>query len=86
MLASFFGEMSVFNEETRSATVKALSGCVLLEIERDDLRPTLEDKPKTIEQLATIINNRRATLLHMNPKTTTKKMNELLRKMRSIFL
>ena len=83
---AFFGEMSVFNEETRSATVKALSGCVLLEIERDDLRPTLEDKPKTIEQLATIINNRRSTLLKMNPKTTTKKMNELLRKMRSIFL
>lgn len=83
---AFFGEMSVFNEEPRSATVKALSGCVLLEIERDDLRPTLEDKPKTIEQLAMIINNRRATLLHMNPKVTTNKMNELLRKMRSIFL
>ena len=83
---AFFGEMSVFNEETRSATVKALSGCVLLEIERDDLKPVLEDKPKTIEQLATIINNRRATLLRMNPKTTTTKMDELLRRMRSIFL
>ena len=83
---AFFGEMSVFNEEPRSATVKALSECILLEIEQDDLRPTLENKPKTVEKLATIINERRSALLNMNPKTTTRKMNELLRKMRSIFL
>jgi len=83
---AFFGEMSVFNEEPRSATVKALCECILLEIEQDDLRPTLENKPKTVEKLATIINERRSALSNMNPKTTTKKMNELLRKMRSIFL
>lgn len=82
----FFGEMSVFNEEPRSATVKALCECVVLEIEQDDLRRTLENKPETVEKLAIIINERRSALLNINEKTTTKKMNELLRKMRSIFL
>ena len=82
----FFGEMSVFNEEPRSATVKALCECVVLEIEQDDLRRTLENKPETVEKLAIIINERRYALLNINEKTTTKKMNELLRKMRSIFL
>ena len=82
----FFGEMSVFNEEPRSATVQAINGCVLLEIERDDLRPILEDKPKAIEQLAETITNRRAALFKMNQKTTEKRMNELLSKMRALFL
>ena len=82
----FFGEMSVFNEEPRSATVKALCECVVLEIEQDDLRRTLENKPETVEKLAIIINERRSALLNINEKTTTKKMNELLIKMRSIFL
>ena len=42
---AIFGEMSVFNNEPRSATVRAHQECVLLEVERDDLRPLLEGNP-----------------------------------------
>jgi len=83
---AFFGEMSVFNEEPRSATVQAVEPCVLLEVQRNDLRPVLERHPVIVEQLARIISERRAELLKLTPEGKVKQGNDLLDKMRQLFL
>jgi small-conductance mechanosensitive channel/CRP-like cAMP-binding protein len=83
---SIFGEMSVFNEEPRSATVKALEQCVLLEVERADLRPLIEHDPAVMEILAEIISKRRGELLKLTPESQLKQSNDLLHKMRRLFL
>ena len=83
---AFFGEMSVFNEEPRSATVQAVEPCVLLEVQRNDLRPLLERHPAIVEQLARIISERRAELLKLTPEGKVKQGNDLLDKMRQLFL
>ena len=83
---SIFGEMSVFNEEPRSATVKALEQCVLLEVERADLRPLVEHDPAVMEILAEIISKRRGELLKLTPESQLKQSNDLLQKMRRLFL
>ncbi len=41
------GEMSVFEEQKRSATVKAYAPCILYEIDRKEFLQFLEDQPET---------------------------------------
>jgi small-conductance mechanosensitive channel/CRP-like cAMP-binding protein len=83
---SFFGEMSVFNGEPRSATVQAVEPCVLLEVERSDLRPLLENNPAVVEKLARIVAERRAELLKLTPETKAREGYDLLEQMRRLFL
>ncbi|WP_020682787.1 cation:proton antiporter [Marinobacterium rhizophilum] len=45
MAGDFCGEMALLNQETRSATVKAVTPCSLYELRRDDLVRTLEEYP-----------------------------------------
>jgi small-conductance mechanosensitive channel len=80
------GEMSVFNEEPRSATIEALGPCVVLEVERDDLRPLLQHEPKVLEMLAAVISQRRAELLKLSSETKLQQEGSLLSKMRMMFL
>jgi len=80
-----FGEMSVFNEEPRTATVRALGECLLLEVERDDLRPLLAGNPQLVERLAVLIGERRAQLTNMSTEVREEQTNQLLRTMRRMF-
>ncbi len=84
-VGAIFGEMSVFNEEPRSATVRALEECVLLEVERDDLRPVLEGNPQLVEQLALLISERRAVLSNMSSEGKDAQRNQLLQRMLDMF-
>jgi small-conductance mechanosensitive channel len=83
---AIIGEMSVFNEEPRSATIEALGSCVVLEVERDDLRPLLQNEPKVLEMLAAVISQRRAELLKLSSETKLQQEGSLLSKMRMMFL
>ena len=83
---AIIGEMSVFNEEPRSATIEALGSCVVLEVERDDLRPLLQHEPKVLEMLAAVISQRRAELLKLSSETKLQQEGSLLNKMRMMFL
>ncbi|MEB3202429.1 MAG: mechanosensitive ion channel family protein [Synechococcus sp.] len=83
---TIFGEMSVFNEEPRSATIQALNACVVLEVERDDLRPLLQNEPKILEMLAAVISQRRAELLKLSSENSRQQEGSLLSKMRMMFL
>ncbi|MFO7629173.1 MAG: mechanosensitive ion channel family protein [Prochlorococcaceae cyanobacterium] len=79
------GEMSVFNDEPRSATVKALTECLLLEIERNDLRPVLEGNPVLLEQMAQLVGERVAQLRNLDQAARDQQNNQLLTKMRNLF-
>ncbi|MEB3323015.1 MAG: mechanosensitive ion channel family protein [Synechococcaceae cyanobacterium] len=80
-----FGEMSVFNEEPRTATVRALVECTLLEVERDDLRPLLAGNPALVERLAHLIGERRAQLSNLSREVGEAQTNQLLRTMLRMF-
>jgi len=80
-----FGEMSVFNQEPRSATVRAREECVLLEVEREDLRPLLEGNPQLVEQLALLIGERRTHLSNMSRERKDDQINQLLKQMLQMF-
>ncbi len=81
-----FGEMSVFSEEPRSATVRAQQECVLLEIERDDLRPLLQGNPQLVDSLAQLISERRAQLNKLSQASKEAQGNQLLSHMQQMFL
>jgi CRP/FNR family transcriptional regulator, cyclic AMP receptor protein len=53
-----FGEMSLFDDEARCATVKALSSCTVLRLLRDDLLDVIEDYPHIAVELIKIFVKR----------------------------
>jgi small-conductance mechanosensitive channel/CRP-like cAMP-binding protein len=84
-VGSIFGEMSVFTDQPRSATVQTLQETVLLEVERDDLRPLLDGNPQLVEQLAELVNDRRMHLTSLSRDAQEAQANQLLQQMRNIF-
>jgi hypothetical protein len=55
-------------------------------VERADLRPLVEHDPAVMEILAEIISKRRGELLKLTPESQLKQSNDLLQKMRRLFL
>lgn len=82
---AIFGEMSVFTGEPRSATVRALQECILLEVERGDLRALLEGNPNLVERLAKLVNDRRAHLSDLSREKEQEEVNLLMQQMLKIF-
>jgi branched-chain amino acid transport system substrate-binding protein len=54
-----FGEMALLTGEPRSATVRALTRTVVLEITKDDITPLFEQQPEVMRQLAEIMARRK---------------------------
>ncbi len=84
-VGAIFGEMSVFSDQPRSASVRALEECVLLEVERDDLRPVLEGNPRLVEELALLVSERRAQLTSLSKDVRQAQTNQLIHQMLQIF-
>ncbi|MCX5930813.1 MAG: cyclic nucleotide-binding domain-containing protein, partial [Cyanobacteria bacterium] len=84
-VGAIFGEMSVFSNHPRSASVRALQECVLLEVERDDLRPVLEGNPRLVEELALLVSERRAQLTSLSQEVKQAQTNQLIDQMLKIF-
>lgn len=55
-----FGEMSLLTGAPRSATVKALTGCLVHEVTSDDLSSFLKARPALAERLARVVAQRQA--------------------------
>jgi CRP/FNR family cyclic AMP-dependent transcriptional regulator len=53
-----FGEMSLFDEESRSATACALTPCVVLRLRRDDLIDVMQEHPSIAVELIKIFVRR----------------------------
>ena len=59
---SFFGDMAMFENDTRSATITASTDCLLYEIKRDDFERLCTEHPeigyKVIRKIATVLCQR----------------------------
>ena len=66
---SYFGEMSLLTGEPRSATVQALSYCVVYEITKEALRPILESRPVLIRSLSDLMAERNRDNLSKEAKS-----------------
>jgi pilus assembly protein CpaE len=58
----FFGEMALLSQETRTATVRALENCQLLELDRNSLHLQLPPQSDTILALTRLVEQRRSNL------------------------
>lgn len=57
----FFGELALLNREPRSATVRSVGYCQLLELMETDFRRTLEANPRVRAHILSVAEIRRAT-------------------------
>ncbi len=59
---SFFGDMAMFENDVRSATLTASTGCLLFEIKREGFEQIAEENPalgyKIIRKIATVLCHR----------------------------
>lgn len=61
----FFGEMALLTPETRSATVRALDACRLLELDRRTLHARLPPDSDAIVELSRLVEQRRSNLANL---------------------
>jgi len=61
----FFGEMSLISEEPRTASVKALTDCKLLVLDRQILYATIPPDSDALVDLQKLVEQRRATLTNI---------------------
>jgi CRP-like cAMP-binding protein len=58
----FFGEMALISEEVRTATVRTLEDCQLLELDRRTLYETLPEDSDALTELTKLVDQRKETL------------------------
>lgn len=58
----FFGEMSLMTGEPRAATVRAVSECELLVVDRPAFQKALSEEPEVLAQISEVLAARRAAL------------------------
>jgi small-conductance mechanosensitive channel/CRP-like cAMP-binding protein len=80
-----FGEMSMLTDTNRSATVRALEECVLLEVTRPSLSPLLQQNPPLMDRLAHLVSQRRGELEGMEREKVNQHENQLLKRMKQLF-
>lgn len=56
----FFGEMSLFTGEPRSATVKARTECLIFEINKDVISPIIHNRTNLVEEFGKVIAERQS--------------------------
>jgi CRP-like cAMP-binding protein len=81
-----FGEMTLLLNEPRSATVRALEECTLLELDRSALTPILQAHPELLEQLAEQVRQRRQELDTLADPQAGAGDSPLVATMRRLFL
>jgi small-conductance mechanosensitive channel/CRP-like cAMP-binding protein len=80
-----FGEMTLFTDAPRNATVRALEDTVLLEVERRDLVPLLKSNPTLLEQLGALVSARQQELERLSDAGASERTGGLVETMRKLF-
>ncbi len=80
-----FGEMSMLTDTRRTATVRAVDECVLLEVSRQHLGPLLQRNPALMDRLAHLVSQRRGELEGLAREKVKVQENQLLRRMQHLF-
>ena len=83
--ADVFGEMGLCTGEPRSANVICKEECVLLEIQRKNLKPLMEKNPEILETIGTLMTQRRQKLQSMNQERAETRREALIRRMQILF-
>jgi small-conductance mechanosensitive channel/CRP-like cAMP-binding protein len=61
---AYFGEMSLLTGDPRTATVRALGDCRVLEVTAEQFRRFVLDKPSMVDRIGMVVAERRAALAH----------------------
>jgi CRP-like cAMP-binding protein len=80
-----FGEMTLFLDAPRSATVRALEECDLLRVGRPAVRALLNEDPGLLERFATLVSARRAELEQLSQDEERERSQGLLVTMKRLF-
>ena len=80
-----FGEMTLFLDAPRSATVRAVEECRLLRVGRSAVRTLLRDDPGLLERFAALVASRRAELEQLSAEEEQERSRGLLLTMRRLF-
>lgn len=80
-----FGEMTLFLDSPRSATVRTSSECQLLEVERAVVCKILDRNPALLERMALLVSQRRSELEQLNLDPQISSPMGLLETMRKLF-
>lgn len=80
-----FGEMTLLLDAPRSATVRALEECLLLKVNRSNLRDLLKESPGLLERIAAMVSARQAELDSLSTEVQQQQTNALLTTMKRIF-
>ncbi len=64
LAGGYFGEMSLLTGQPRTATVSAITDCLLLEISAGDFRGIALAHPAVVEQVTSVVAQREAGLAH----------------------
>ncbi|MEG8946107.1 mechanosensitive ion channel family protein [Rosettibacter firmus] len=56
----FFGEMSLFTGEPRSATIRARTDCLIFEIDKEIISPIIHNRNQLVEEFGRVIAERQA--------------------------
>jgi CRP-like cAMP-binding protein len=80
-----FGEMTLLLDAPRSATVRALEECRLLQLDRAALAPVLQGQPELMQRLADQVSRRRQELEQLGNHESEPQQSGLLATMRRLF-
>ena len=80
-----FGEMALCTGKSRTASVICKDECVLLEIERKHLQPLLEDHPKILETIGSIVAARQQQLNAIKSSKAESRRLALIARMQRLF-
>lgn len=80
-----FGEMTLFLDAPRSATVRALAECRLLQVGRSAVGALLNDDPALLERFAALVAARRSELERLSHEEAREQSQGLLVTMRRLF-
>jgi small-conductance mechanosensitive channel len=80
-----FGEMTLFLDSPRSATVRALDECLLLRVGRPVVRELLQENPALLERIASLVGTRKDELDNLGKEQVMVQPNILLETMKNLF-
>ena len=80
-----FGEMTLFLDTPRSATVRALDECRLLRVDRPTVQTLFRDDPALLERFATLVAARQAELKNLSLEEGQEESSGLLTVMKRLF-
>jgi len=80
-----FGEMTLFLDAPRSASVRTLEECLLMRLGRPAVRRLLEDNPALLERFASLVSARQAELDLISRDRPGEASSGLLETMKRLF-